>query len=309
MFFLFVDNFESWRHLTNFVQHFSNLSGSKFLRQNFQRSECTQGMTWRVTANEQLAAFLPIFYLFVSLVSLIVSPAPPCTALCHMSDSAPWRCLNPSNTISLWRKDFCTFVGSTNIHGPQILPPVYLKRGPFLHSCCQVGQSVKLLRGDMENGYIVVKVQTWYKSCQHLPNWHNWQAKYVNMLGHVQIDATLTDRHSSCPPCNKMTHTEHSKLRKNLVFSIRPLCSLPAQPDDPNCCKQVTGSSTLQQAGPSRLSLQILFYGLFSLQFTGPSVYPDCLQQANQSGWSRFLNNYCATLYFLQWLVHSKLSG
>ena len=106
-FFLF-DNFESRGQLTNFVQHFSNLSRSKFLRENFQRSECTQGMTWRVTANEQLAAFLPIFYLFVSLVSLIVSPAPPCTALCHMSYSAPWRCLNPSNTISLRRKDFCT---------------------------------------------------------------------------------------------------------------------------------------------------------------------------------------------------------
>ena len=101
IFFLFVDNFESRGQLTNFVQHFSNLSGSKFLRQNFQRSECTQGMTWRVTANEQLEAFLPIFYLFVSLVSLIVSPAPPCTVLCHMSYGVPWQCLNPSNTISL----------------------------------------------------------------------------------------------------------------------------------------------------------------------------------------------------------------
>ena len=121
MFFLLVDNFESRGQLTNFVQHFSNLSGSKFLRENFQWSECTQGMTWRVTANEQLAAFLPIFYLFVSLVSLIVSPAPPCTALCHMSYGAPWRCLNPSNTISLWRKYICTFVGSTNFHGSQIL--------------------------------------------------------------------------------------------------------------------------------------------------------------------------------------------
>ena len=252
MFFLLVDNFESRGQLTNFVQHFSNLSGSKFLRQNFQRSECTQGMTWRVTANEQLAAFLPIFYLFVSLVSLIVSPAPPCTALCHMSYSAPWRCLNPSNMISLRRKDFCTFVGSTNIHGPQILTSVYLKRGRLLHSYCQVGRSVKLLRGGRENGYIVVKVQTWYKSCQHLPNWHNWQAKDANMLGHVQIDAVIPDRHSSCPPCNKMTHKEH--LEKNLVLPIQPFCSLPAQLDDPNCCKQVTGSSTLQQAGPSRLS-------------------------------------------------------
>ena len=92
-----------------------------------------------------------------------------------------------------------------------------------MHSCCQVGQSVKLLRGDMENG-IVVKVQTWYKSCQHLPNWHNWQVKDANRLGHVQIDAVIPDRHSSCPPCNKMTHTEH--LGKNLVLSDRHMTTI-----------------------------------------------------------------------------------
>ena len=132
------------------------------------------------------------------------------------------------------------------------LKSLHLKRGRLLHSYCQVGRSVKLLRGGRENGYIVVKVQTWYKSCQHLPNWHNWQAKDANMLGHVQIDAVIPDRHSSCPPCNKMTQKE--LLEKNLVLPIQPFCSLPAQLDDPNFWKQVTGSSTLQQAGPSRLS-------------------------------------------------------
>ena len=50
--------------------------------------------------------------------------------------------------------------------------------------------------------------------------------------------------------------------------------------------------------------IQILFANLVFLDcsvcnLTALSVYPDCLQQANQSGRSRwFLNNYCTRPYF-----------
>ena len=72
------------------------------------------------------------------------------------------------------------------------------------------------------------------------------------------------------------------------------------QPASPTRWSKLVQTSYRAQAGPSRLLFaNLVFLDCSVCNLTALSVYPDCLQQANQSGRSRwFLNNYCTRPYF-----------